>query len=92
VRVINKVSQNLTRKFCCGYWGGKRDGRNGRGGLEVLRGFLNRAGVTPEQYIFYDGSGFHGRIWLLRMRGAIIALRFDAALGRDLSRHTPVAG
>jgi len=27
------------------------------GGLEVLRGFLNQAGIAPGEYMFYDGSG-----------------------------------
>jgi D-alanyl-D-alanine carboxypeptidase/D-alanyl-D-alanine-endopeptidase (penicillin-binding protein 4) len=26
-------------------------------GLEVLRGFLIRAGIQPDEYVFYDGSG-----------------------------------
>ena len=47
VRVINKVSQNLHAEILLRLLGR----------LEVLRGFLNQAGVASDQYVFYDGSG-----------------------------------
>src|SRR6185312_11413212 len=58
LRVINKVSQNLHAEILLRLLGRER-GTAGtvEGGLEVLRGFLNRAGVLPDQYVFYDGSG-----------------------------------
>ncbi|HXZ31812.1 MAG TPA: D-alanyl-D-alanine carboxypeptidase/D-alanyl-D-alanine-endopeptidase [Terriglobales bacterium] len=58
VRVINKVSQNLHAEILLRLLG-REKGTSGtvEGGLEVLRGFLNQAGVPPEQYLFYDGSG-----------------------------------
>jgi D-alanyl-D-alanine carboxypeptidase/D-alanyl-D-alanine-endopeptidase (penicillin-binding protein 4) len=38
---------------------GKEKGASGsiEGGLEVLRGFLTTAGIKPEEFAFYDGSG-----------------------------------
>lgn len=58
VQVINKVSQNLHAEILLRVLG-REKGMAGtvEGGLEVLRGFLNQAGIAPEQYLFYDGSG-----------------------------------
>src|SRR5437763_4810116 len=58
VRVINKVSQNLHAEILLRLLG-REKGTAGtvEGGLEVLRGFLNQAGVPGDQYAFYDGSG-----------------------------------
>jgi len=58
LRVINKVSQNLHAELTLRLLG-KEKGNSGSisGGLEVLRGFLTTAGITPEQFAFYDGSG-----------------------------------
>src|SRR5216683_227396 len=58
VRVINKVSQNLHAEILLRLLG-REKGTAGtvEGGLEVLRGFLNQAGVPSDQYVFYDGSG-----------------------------------
>ena len=58
LRVINKVSQNLHAEILLRLLG-REKGNAGtvEGGLEVLRGFLNRAGVAADQYAFYDGSG-----------------------------------
>jgi serine-type D-Ala-D-Ala carboxypeptidase/endopeptidase (penicillin-binding protein 4) len=58
VRVINKVSQNLHAEILLRLLGRER-GTAGtvEGGLEVLRGFLNQAGIPGDQYAFYDGSG-----------------------------------
>src|SRR5713226_1849995 len=58
VRVINKVSQNLHAEILLRLLGRER-GTAGtvEGGLEVLRGFLNQAGIPSDQYVFYDGSG-----------------------------------
>ena len=38
---------------------GKEKGTSGsiEGGLEVLRGFLVNAGIKPDQFVFFDGSG-----------------------------------
>jgi D-alanyl-D-alanine carboxypeptidase/D-alanyl-D-alanine-endopeptidase (penicillin-binding protein 4) len=58
VRVINKVSQNLHAEILLRLLG-REKGTTGtiEGGLEVLRGFLTQAGVSNDQYAFYDGSG-----------------------------------
>jgi D-alanyl-D-alanine carboxypeptidase/D-alanyl-D-alanine-endopeptidase (penicillin-binding protein 4) len=58
VRVINKVSQNLHAEILLRLLGRER-GNSGtiEGGLEVLRGFLTQAGISSDQYVFYDGSG-----------------------------------
>jgi D-alanyl-D-alanine carboxypeptidase/D-alanyl-D-alanine-endopeptidase (penicillin-binding protein 4) len=58
LRVINKVSQNLHAELMLRLLG-KEKGTSGsiEGGLEVLRGFLTTAGIQPDQFTFYDGSG-----------------------------------
>lgn len=58
LRVINKVSQNLHAELMLRLLG-KEKGTSGsiEGGLEVLRGFLTSAGLKPEDFAFYDGSG-----------------------------------
>ena len=63
VRVINKVSQNLHAEILLRLLGRER-GTAGtvEGGLEVLRGFLNQAGIPSDQYAFYDGSGLGGNL------------------------------
>jgi D-alanyl-D-alanine carboxypeptidase/D-alanyl-D-alanine-endopeptidase (penicillin-binding protein 4) len=58
VRVVNKVSQNLHAEILLRLLGRER-GNAGtiEGGLEVLREFLTKAGISSDQYVFYDGSG-----------------------------------
>ncbi|HUN87350.1 MAG TPA: D-alanyl-D-alanine carboxypeptidase/D-alanyl-D-alanine-endopeptidase [Terriglobales bacterium] len=58
LRVINKVSQNLHAELTLRLLG-KEKGTSGsiEGGLEVLRVFLTTAGIQPDQFAFYDGSG-----------------------------------
>ena len=58
LRVINKVSQNLHAELMLRLLG-KEKGTSGsiQAGLEVLRGFLTSAGIGPDQFAFYDGSG-----------------------------------
>jgi D-alanyl-D-alanine carboxypeptidase/D-alanyl-D-alanine-endopeptidase (penicillin-binding protein 4) len=58
LRVINKVSQNLHAELMLRLLG-KEKGTSGsiEGGLEVERGFLTAAGLKPDQFVFYDGSG-----------------------------------
>jgi serine-type D-Ala-D-Ala carboxypeptidase/endopeptidase (penicillin-binding protein 4) len=58
VRVINKVSQNLHAEILLRLLGRERGNAGSiEGGLEVLRGFLTQAGISNDQYVFYDGSG-----------------------------------
>jgi D-alanyl-D-alanine carboxypeptidase/D-alanyl-D-alanine-endopeptidase (penicillin-binding protein 4) len=56
--VINKVSQNLHAELLLRLLG-REKGASGSiaGGLEVVRGFLARAGLQPEEFVLYDGSG-----------------------------------
>ncbi len=58
LQVINKVSQNLHAELMLRLLG-REKGSSGtiEGGLEVVRGFLMKAGVRPEEYAFFDGSG-----------------------------------
>lgn len=58
LRVINKVSQNLHAELMLRMLGRER-GTNGSvaAGLEVMRGWLIQAGIRPEEYAFFDGSG-----------------------------------
>ncbi len=58
LRVINKVSQNLHAELMLRLLG-KEKGTSGsiQGGLEVLRSFLTNAGLKPDEFVFYDGSG-----------------------------------
>ena len=58
LQVINKVSQNLHAELVLRLLG-REKGSSGtiEGGMEVERGFLTQAGIPPDQYVFYDGSG-----------------------------------
>ncbi|HEU5402108.1 MAG TPA: D-alanyl-D-alanine carboxypeptidase/D-alanyl-D-alanine-endopeptidase [Terriglobales bacterium] len=58
LRVINKVSQNLHAELMLRLLG-KEKGTAGtiEAGLEVERGWLASLGITPDQYVFFDGSG-----------------------------------
>jgi serine-type D-Ala-D-Ala carboxypeptidase/endopeptidase (penicillin-binding protein 4) len=58
IRVINKVSQNLHAEILLRLLG-REHGNAGtiEAGLEVLHGFLTQAGISSDEYNFYDGSG-----------------------------------
>jgi D-alanyl-D-alanine carboxypeptidase/D-alanyl-D-alanine-endopeptidase (penicillin-binding protein 4) len=58
LKVTNKVSQNLHAELILRLLGRER-GRSGtvEGGLEVMRNWLYLAGIQPDEYVFYDGSG-----------------------------------
>jgi serine-type D-Ala-D-Ala carboxypeptidase/endopeptidase (penicillin-binding protein 4) len=94
VRVINKVSQNLHAEILLRLLG-REKGTAGtvEGGLEVLRGFLNRAGVPVEQYVFYDGSGL-SRQNLVTPHAVVQLLRYAASQpwGESFRDTLPVAG
>jgi D-alanyl-D-alanine carboxypeptidase/D-alanyl-D-alanine-endopeptidase (penicillin-binding protein 4) len=58
LRVINKVSQNLHAELMLRLLGREKgNGGTIEAGLEVVRGFLLQAGIHPDEYVFYDGSG-----------------------------------
>lgn len=94
VRVINKVSQNLHAEILLRLLG-REKGTAGtvEGGLEVLRGFLNQAGVPADQYIFYDGSGL-SRQNLVTPQAVVQLLRYAAnqPWGASFRETLPVAG
>jgi D-alanyl-D-alanine carboxypeptidase/D-alanyl-D-alanine-endopeptidase (penicillin-binding protein 4) len=94
VRVINKVSQNLHAEILLRLLG-REKGAAGtvESGLEVLRGFLNLAGVPSDQYIFYDGSGL-SRQDLVTPHAVVQLLRYAASQswGTSFRETLPVAG
>ena len=77
LRVINKVSQNLHAELMLRLLG-KEKGTSGsiESGLEVLRGFLVNAGVKPDQFVFYDGSGL-SREDLVTPEAVVTLLRYS---------------
>ena len=79
VRVINKVSQNLHAEILLRLLGRER-GNAGtiEGGLEVLREFLTQAGISNDQYVFYDGSGL-SRQNLVTPHAIVQMLRYASA-------------
>jgi serine-type D-Ala-D-Ala carboxypeptidase/endopeptidase (penicillin-binding protein 4) len=94
LRVINKVSQNLHAELMLRLLG-KEKGTSGsiQGGLEVLRGFLVNAGIKPDQFAFYDGSGL-SREDLVTPEAVVSLLRYcQQQPWRQLYQDTlPVAG
>jgi D-alanyl-D-alanine carboxypeptidase/D-alanyl-D-alanine-endopeptidase (penicillin-binding protein 4) len=94
LRVINKVSQNLHAEILLRLLG-REKGTAGtvEGGLEVVRGFLNKVGISPDQYIFYDGSGL-SRQNLVTPDAIVKLLRYAVSQpwGANFRDTLPVAG
>jgi D-alanyl-D-alanine carboxypeptidase/D-alanyl-D-alanine-endopeptidase (penicillin-binding protein 4) len=94
VRVINKVSQNLHAEILLRLLG-REKGTAGtvEGGLEVVRGFLNKVGIPPDHYIFYDGSGL-SRQNLVTPSALVQLLRYASLQpwGASFRETLPVAG
>ena len=94
VRVVNKVSQNLHAEILLRLLGRER-GTAGtiEGGLEVLRGFLTQAGISPDQFLFYDGSGL-SRQNLATPHSIVQLLRYASTQPWGASYRTtlPVSG
>jgi D-alanyl-D-alanine carboxypeptidase/D-alanyl-D-alanine-endopeptidase (penicillin-binding protein 4) len=94
VRVINKVSQNLHAEILLRLLGRER-GNAGtiEGGLEVLRGFITQAGISNDQYAFYDGSGL-SRQNLVTPHAIVQLLRYCSTQpwGADYKATFPIAG
>jgi D-alanyl-D-alanine carboxypeptidase/D-alanyl-D-alanine-endopeptidase (penicillin-binding protein 4) len=94
IRVINKVSQNLHAEILLRLLGREKgNAGNVEGGLEVVRGFLNQAGIPSEQYAFYDGSGL-SRQNLVTPHAIVMLLRYAASQpwGASFKDTLPVAG
>jgi D-alanyl-D-alanine carboxypeptidase/D-alanyl-D-alanine-endopeptidase (penicillin-binding protein 4) len=94
IRVINKVSQNLHAEMLLRLLGHEK-GTSGSvaAGLEVLRGFLTQAGLLPEDYTFYDGSGL-SRLNLVAPRATVTLLRYASTQpwGAEFIDSLPLAG
>jgi D-alanyl-D-alanine carboxypeptidase/D-alanyl-D-alanine-endopeptidase (penicillin-binding protein 4) len=94
IRVINKVSQNLHAEILLRLLGRER-GNAGtiEGGQEVLKGFLNQAGISDEQYVFYDGSGL-SRQNLVTPHAIVQLLRYCSMQpwGAEYKATLPVSG
>jgi serine-type D-Ala-D-Ala carboxypeptidase/endopeptidase (penicillin-binding protein 4) len=94
IRVINKVSQNLHAEMLLRLLG-REKGASGSvaAGLEVLRGFLTQAGLSQEEYIFYDGSGL-SRLNLVSPQATVKLLRYAAGQpwGAEFIDTLPLAG
>jgi D-alanyl-D-alanine carboxypeptidase/D-alanyl-D-alanine-endopeptidase (penicillin-binding protein 4) len=94
ITVINKVSQNLHAEILLRLLGREKGtGGTVEGGLEVVRGFLNKANITSDQYAFYDGSGL-SRQNLVTPHAIVQLLQYAAAQpwGRSFQSSLPVAG
>ena len=94
VRVINKVSQNLHTEMLLRLLGRQKGGTGSvESGLEALKGFLTEAGLKPEEYVFFDGSGL-SRKDLITPHAAVTLLRyaFKQPWGLTFRDSLPVAG
>lgn len=94
IRVVNKVSQNLHAEILLRLLGRER-GTAGtiEGGLEVLRGFLTQAGISNDQYVFYDGSGL-SRQNLVTPHAIVQLLRYSSTQpwGAAFKSTLPISG
>jgi D-alanyl-D-alanine carboxypeptidase/D-alanyl-D-alanine-endopeptidase (penicillin-binding protein 4) len=94
IRVINKVSQNLHAEMLLRLLGRKKGGEGSvAAGLEVVGNFLTQAGVKPEEYRLYDGSGL-SRDDLITPRATVKLLRYAAtqSWGAEFLDSLPQAG
>ncbi|MDP9268319.1 MAG: D-alanyl-D-alanine carboxypeptidase/D-alanyl-D-alanine-endopeptidase [Acidobacteriota bacterium] len=94
LKLINKISQNLHAELMLRLLGRER-GTAGTidGGLEVLNGFLAKAGIKPDEYTLLDGSGM-SRQNLVTPHATVKLLRYAATQPwGDLYRATlPIGG
>jgi D-alanyl-D-alanine carboxypeptidase/D-alanyl-D-alanine-endopeptidase (penicillin-binding protein 4) len=94
IQVINKVSQNLHAEILLRLLGREKGtGGTVQAGLDVLRGFLNNAGISADDYVFYDGSGL-SRQNLATPRAIVELLRYATTQpwGREFRDSLPAAG
>lgn len=94
IEVINKVSQNLHAEILLRLLGREKGtGGTVQAGLEVLRGFLNNAGISSDEYSFYDGSGL-SRENLVTPHAVVEILQYASTQpwGKEFRDSLPVAG
>jgi serine-type D-Ala-D-Ala carboxypeptidase/endopeptidase (penicillin-binding protein 4) len=94
IRVINKVSQNLHAEILLRLLGREKGtAATIDSGLEVVRGFLTKAGVPGDQYVFYDGSGL-SRQNLVTPHAIVVLLEYAwlQPWGKAYRDTLPVAG
>lgn len=94
IEVINKVSQNLHAEILLRLLGREKGtGGTVQGGIEVLRGFLNNAGISSDDCVFYDGSGL-SRQNLVTPHAVVELLRYayGQPWGKEFHDSLPVAG
>jgi D-alanyl-D-alanine carboxypeptidase/D-alanyl-D-alanine-endopeptidase (penicillin-binding protein 4) len=94
IRVINKVSQNLHAEILLRLLAREKGTAPTVGnGLEVLRGFMNKVGVSNDQYVFYDGSGL-SRQNLVTPHAMVELLEYASkqSWGKEFRETLPLAG
>ena len=94
ITVINKVSQNLHAEILLRLLGREKGtGGTVEGGLEVVRGFLNKVNISADQYAFYDGSGL-SRQNLVTPHAIVQLLQYAVTQpwGKSFQSSLPVAG
>lgn len=94
IEVINKVSQNLHAEILLRLLGREKGtGGTVQAGLEVLRGFLNNAGLSGDDYAFFDGSGL-SRENLVTPHALVQLLQYasNQPWGKEFRDSLPVAG
>jgi len=94
IQVVNKVSQNLHAEILLRLLGREKGtGGTVQAGLEVLRGFLNNAGISADDYVFYDGSGL-SRQNLVTPHAVVQLLTFVSGQtwGKEFRDSLPAAG
>jgi D-alanyl-D-alanine carboxypeptidase/D-alanyl-D-alanine-endopeptidase (penicillin-binding protein 4) len=94
ITVTNKVSQNLHAEILLRLLG-KQDGADGSivEGARVVRAFMLRAGIDPQDFFFYDGSGLSPQD-RVTPRALTVLLRYAAAQpwGAQFRATLPVGG
>jgi len=94
IEVINKVSQNLHAEILLRLLGREKGtGGTVQAGIEVLHGFLNNAGISSDDYAFYDGSGL-SRENLVTPRAVVEILQYgsEQPWAAEFRDSLPVAG
>ena len=94
ITVTNKVSQNLHAETFLRLLG-KHYGEDGsiEEGARVVRAFMQRAGMLPQDFFFYDGSGMSPED-RVTPRALTVLLRYAAAQpwGSEFRATLPVGG